>query len=80
MPAACGRIPPAAGGYGPRSRHAARRLAALLGKALGAARRRAALLGKAWGSNYPPPYTAFDGDSPLSPSHLATPDLHPGQA
>jgi len=31
----CSRTLPAAGGYGPRSRHAARRRAALLGKALG---------------------------------------------
>ncbi len=35
--AACGRIPPAAGGYGPRSRHAARRRTALLEKTLGGA-------------------------------------------
>ncbi len=34
LPAACGRSPPAAGGCGPRSRHAARRRAALLEKAL----------------------------------------------
>ncbi len=34
LPAACGRIPPAAGGYGPQSRHAAWRQAALLEKAL----------------------------------------------
>ncbi len=35
--AACGSVPPGAGGYGPRSRHAARRRAALLEKALGGA-------------------------------------------
>ena len=35
--AACGRSPPAAGCCGPRSRHAARRRAARLGKALGEA-------------------------------------------
>ncbi len=34
LPAACGRIPPAAGGYGPQSRHAAWRQAALLEKVL----------------------------------------------
>ncbi len=35
--AACGRSPPAAGGCFPRSQHAARRRAALRGKALGKA-------------------------------------------